>query len=201
MTETIQNLIITFGYFGIFAVIFAESGFLLGFFLPGDSLLFTVGLLASQGYFNIWILVPVSMVCAILGDNFGYWCGLKFGSKIFNREDSFFFHRKHVDRTKAFYETHGKKTIILARFIPVVRTFAPILAGVGKMNYRIFFLYNVLGGILWAGGILIAGFYLGKFFPGLDRYILLIVIIIAFTSVIPILSEYFKAKKNQNSQP
>ena len=190
----IQNLIITFGYLGIFAVIFAESGFLLGFFLPGDSLLFTVGLLASQGFFNIWVLIPIAILCAILGDNFGYWCGAKFGPKIFSREDSFFFHRRHVERTRAFYERYGKKTIILARFIPIIRTFAPILAGVGKMSYQTFFSYNVLGGVIWTAGLLSAGFFLGKQFPGLDRYVTLIVGVIVIISVLPIISEFIRKK-------
>src|SRR5947208_1596921 len=130
--------IIAFGYVGIFITLFAESGFLLGFFLPGDSLLFTVGILASQGYFSIGILIILGILAAILGDSFGYWMGSYFGPKLFNRKDSMFFKQEYVDRTEEFFKKYGVKTIILCRFVPIVRTFAPILAGMGSMRYRTF---------------------------------------------------------------
>src|SRR3989338_1983266 len=131
-------LIQTLGLVGVFAIVFAESGLFFGFFLPGDSLLFTAGILASQGHFNVVLLWLGCMLCAIFGDSVGYAFGKKVGPKIFYREDSFFFHKKHIERTRAFFEKYGKKTIVLARFVPIVRTFAPILAGVGQMEYRTF---------------------------------------------------------------
>src|SRR3989344_2504382 len=171
----LSDYIIGFGYLGITITIFAESGFLLGFFLPGDSLLFTVGLLASQGYFNIFILAILSTVAAVLGDNFGYYIGKKIGPSLFAREDSFFFKKKYVEDTQLFFEKHGKKTIILARFVPIVRTFAPILAGVGTMRYPTFIAYNVIGGILWCFGFLFVAFYLGRQFPGIEDYLAYII--------------------------
>lgn len=190
MTELLQwidpmFLVGTLGLAGVIAIIFAESGLFFGFFFPGDSLLFTAGFLASQGLLNIWALVFGSMVAAILGDNVGYWFGAKIGPKIFSREDSLFFHKKHLARTQKFYDQHGKKTIILARFVPIVRTFAPILAGVGKMNYKIFIVYNLIGGVVWAGGMSLAGYILGSVIPGVDRYLLPIVLVIIVVSLIP----------------
>lgn len=189
-------LIQTLGLFGVFAIVFAESGLFFGFFLPGDSLLFTAGLLASQDFFHISWLVFGCVAFAILGDNVGYVFGKRVGEKIFTREDSFFFHKKHVSRAQDFYEKHGKKAIMLARFVPVVRTFAPILAGVGKMHYRTFFIYNVIGGIVWGAGLPLLGFLLGNTVPDIDRYIWPIIILIIFISVLPIISSYFRAKKD-----
>ena len=132
------SLIKTAGYLGLFFIVFAESGLFIGFFLPGDSLLFTAGFLASQGYLNIWILAPLMFVAAVLGDNFGYAFGKKVGPALFNKEDSFLFHKDHLVKANDFYAKHGPKTIVMARFLPIVRTFAPILAGVGKMEYKTF---------------------------------------------------------------
>ncbi len=180
-------LVQTLGLLGVLIIIFAESGLFFGFFFPGDSLLFTAGFLASQGYISLGWLVLGGIVAAILGDNVGYWFGSKVGPKIFSREDSWFFHKKHVLRTQDFYHHHGKKTIILARFVPIVRTFAPILAGVGEMNYRTFFIYNLIGGVLWGGGMPLLGFILGATIPGVDHYLLPIVLIIIFISFLPAL--------------
>ena len=192
-------LVTTFGLISIFVIVFAESGLFFGFFLPGDSLLFTAGLLASQGHFNILLLWIGCMVCAILGDSVGYAFGKKVGPKIFYREDSFFFHKKHIDRTRAFYEKYGKKTIVLARFMPIVRTFAPILAGVGQMEYRTFLSYNIIGGVLWSTLLIFLGFGLGSAIPSIDRYLLLIVIFIIVVSFIPILLEWIKQKRTSPS--
>ncbi len=191
----LQEIIIAAGYAGVFVTIFAESGFLLGFFLPGDSLLFTLGILASQDFFNIYALVALCVSAAILGDNFGYWCGKKFGPAIFNRDESLLFHKKNVEKTRLFYEKYGRKAIILARFVPVVRTFVPIMAGVGQMNYMTFLRYNVIGGLLWGAGVLLAGFFLGQAFPQVQNYLLLIIIIIILTSFLPVLTEWLKHKK------
>jgi len=172
-------------YFAFFGIIFAESGLFFGFFLPGDSLLFTAGFLASQDILNIWILLPVFFIAAVTGDSIGYSFGRRVGRKIFNREDSFFFHKKHIDKAEKFYEQHGKKTIIIARFVPVVRTFAPIVAGIGKMEYSTFLAYNVIGALLWAVGLTLAGYILGAVIPNLDKYLHVVVGIIIVVSLLP----------------
>ena len=188
------ELIKTFGYLGIFTIVFAESGLFFGFFFPGDSLLFTAGLIASQGFINIWILVPLIILGAILGDNVGYWFGAKVGPKIFTREDSFFFHKRHVERTHNFYLKYGAKAVVLARFIPIVRTFTPILAGVGTMPYGTFLKFNIIGGVLWGAGVTLLSYFLGAIIPGIDRYLLPIVISIIVVSFLPIAFEFFKSR-------
>ena len=157
----------TVGYLGMFAIVFAESGLLIGFFLPGDSLLFTAGMLASQGLLNIYILIPLTFIAAVLGDSVGYAFGYRVGPKIFKRGDSFFFHKDHLKRAEYFYEKYGSKTIVLARFMPVVRTFAPIVAGMGKMRYHKFLFYNIVGGVLWGSESSRLGFSSEEPFPEL----------------------------------
>ncbi len=187
-------LIETFGLIGIFAIVFAESGLFFGFFLPGDSLLFTAGLLASQGYFSItWLLVG-TWFAAIAGDSVGYWFGRRVGPALFSKEDSFFFNKKHILHAQKFYEKYGAKTIVLARFVPIVRTFAPIVAGVGDMKYRTFIFFNILGGTIWVFSMTLAGYALGKIFPRTDEYLHYIIAVIIFFSVLPILIEVVKAK-------
>ena len=190
-------LIKTVGYLGIFLIIFAESGLFFGFFLPGDTLLFTAGLLASQGYFDITLLILFITFAAILGDQIGYLFGIKVGPKIFNHDDSFFFKKRYVADAEKFYKEHGKKAIILARFMPVVRTFIPILAGVGKMHYRTFVTYNIMGGLLWGTGITLAGYFLGQQIPNVDTYLIPILLLIVFASMLPAISSfiYNKVKK------
>lgn len=183
------------GYLGLFAIIFSESGLLVGFFLPGDSLLFTAGFLAAQGLFDIKILVILTFLGAVLGDSFGYAFGHKVGPKIFRREDSIFFHKDHLERARVFYEEYGGKAVVLARFMPIVRTFAPILAGVGNMRYGKFLFYNVIGGFIWAVGFLVFGFYLGSFVPNPDRYVLPIVAVIIVSSFIPPIYEFLKRRR------
>jgi len=194
-------LIQTLGLLGVFAIVFAESGLFFGFFLPGDSLLFTAGLLASQGHFNVILLWLGCIIAAIAGDSVGYAFGKKVGPKIFSREDSFLFHKKHVIRTQAFYEKYGKKTIILARFVPIVRTFAPILAGVGNMEYRSFFVYNVIGGLIWSTLLIFLGFVLGSFIPDIDQYLLPIVLVIVVLSFVPLYREWRKQQRVPESRP
>lgn len=181
----LQLFIRTVGYLGLFGIVFAESGLFIGFFLPGDSLLFTAGFLASQGYFHIALLVLLSFIGATLGDNVGYAFGRRVGMKIFTKEDSFFFHKDHLLRAKRFYETHGGKALVLARFMPVVRTFAPILAGVGEMRYGTFFFYNIIGAALWGMGLPLLGYFLGSTLPGIDRYLFPIIAAIVFFSILP----------------
>lgn len=182
------------GYIGLFAIIFAESGLLIGFFLPGDSLLFTAGFLASQGFLDLGLLMAVTFVAAVLGDNVGYSLGNKFGPKVFSKDDSFFFNKDHLERSERFYARHGGKTIILARFMPVVRTFAPILAGVGNMRYPVFFVYNLIGGALWALGLPLLGYYLGSTIPDIDRYLLPIIAVIVLISILPALLHLLRNK-------
>lgn len=201
MLELFHFDLITFiqalGYLGLFAIVFAESGLFFGFFFPGDSLLFTAGLLASQGIFDITILTIIITLGAILGDNVGYWFGAKVGPVIFNREDSFFFHKRHVERTRLFYLKHGSRAIVLARFVPIVRTFAPILAGVGTMPYKEFLKYNLVGGILWGMGVTLLGYFLGNTIPGIERYLFPIIIAIILTSFIPVAVDIWKEKRGR----
>ena len=175
----------TIGYIGIFAIVFAESGLLIGFFLPGDSLLFTAGFLASQGIFDIRILSTICFIGAVLGDSVGYTFGHKVGRRLFQRKDSLLFHKDNLMKAEKFYEKHGKKTIVIARFMPMIRTFAPIVAGVGSMDYKTFLSYNIFGGLLWGAGITVAGYYLGNLIPDVDKYLLPIVLGIIIISVAP----------------
>ena len=182
------------GYLGLFAVIFAESGLFFGFFLPGDSLLFTAGFLSSQGYLSIVPLTILLFIAAVAGDAVGYLFGKKVGPKVFTRPESFFFRPSHVDKTAKFFERYGAKTIFLARFIPIVRTFAPIMAGVGGMKYRTFAKYNVLGALAWAVGITSLGYVFGQRVPNADQYVIPIALLIIVVSFIPPIREYLKER-------
>ena len=188
-------IIKTLGLIGVLAIVFAESGLFFGFFLPGDSLLFTAGLLASQGYLNIFALIIGSFIMAVLGDSVGYAFGKKVGPAIFTKENSLFFNKKYLLEAESFYKKYGKKTIVIARFVPIVRTFAPILAGVGKMEYKTFLSYNILGGMLWSFGLTILGFILGNTIPNIDRYILPIIIVIVAVSLLPGLVHFWRDRK------
>lgn len=191
------TIIKTVGLVGMLFIVFAESGLFFGFFLPGDSLLFTAGFLASQNYLNVIVLVWLSFLCAVLGDSTGYWFGQKVGPKIFKKEDSFFFHKRHIERAEKFYEEHGNKTIFLARFIPIVRTFAPIVAGVGRMRYSNFITYNIIGGFVWSFATVYMGYFLGEVVPNPDRYLLPILFVIIIISFLPVISEFYKSKKKR----
>lgn len=177
----------TIGLLGITAIVFAESGLLIGFFLPGDSLLFTAGFLASQGIFDIKLLTFLCFLAAVAGDSVGYTFGHKVGRRLFQKKESMLFHPDHLERAKRFYEKHGKKTIILARFVPVVRTFAPVVAGIGDMEYRTFLTYNVIGGFLWAVLIPLGGYFFGRLLPAdkVDALLLPIIALIVFVSIAP----------------
>jgi membrane-associated protein len=192
----LPELVRAVGYTGVTAAIFLESGVIIGVFFPGASLLFTAGLLASQGVFNIWILVPLLMVAAIAGDSTGYWFGRKVGPALFTRHESFFFKPSHVARAREFFEKHGPQTIIMARFVPIVRTFAPILAGVGSMNYSLFFRYNVIGASAFAAGVTLVGYTLGSRIPAVADYLSYILIAIVFFSCVPLLLHYFGPRDN-----
>lgn len=190
----LRQLIEAVGYIGVLAMVFAESGLLIGIFLPGDSLLFTAGFLASVGVFNFPLLALGCFLAAVLGDNVGYAFGKRVGPRIFNRTDSFWFHRRNLERAEKFYEKHGPKTIVIARFVPVVRTFAPIVAGVGNMHYQTFFFYNILGGLLWAVGLTSLGYFLGKSIPDIEKYILPALVVIVVLSFFPVFLHWAKEK-------
>jgi membrane-associated protein len=195
----IHKLVESLGYFGVWSIIFAESGLLIGFFLPGDSLLFTAGFIASQGLLNIVVLTFGCFVCAVLGDNLGYATGYRFGRKLFHKEDSRLFKKKHLIKTQNFYDKHGKKTIVLARFLPIVRTFAPIVAGTAAMRYRIFMAYNLVGGFVWTIGLCLMGYFLGKLIPDVDKYLLPIIGAIIVISVIPSILHVIQENKGKSN--
>ncbi len=195
----LRDLINLYGYWPVWAIVFAESGLLIGFFLPGDSLLFTAGFVASlpQSSLNVWVLIFGAFVCAVLGDNVGYATGYRFGRRLFQKEDSWLFKKKNLEKTQDFYQTHGNKTLVLARFTPIIRTFAPIVAGIAAMRYRTFMFYNLIGGFLWTLGITLLGFFLGKSLPPeqVDKYLLPIIGLIIVVSLVPTIIHIIKENK------
>jgi len=182
------------GVIGIILIVFAETGLFFGFFLPGDSLIFTAGIFASQGFFSIQILLIGCIIAAILGDSVGYWSGKKYGRKLFDRDSGFFFKKQRLYDAEVFYEKHGKSTIIIARFVPIIRTFAPIVAGLGDMSYPTFISYNIFGGIFWVSGMLLLGYFLGGLIPNPDTYIIPIAFVIVLLSFIPIILKIVKQR-------
>jgi len=195
-----ENLIGLFGAFailGVCVIVFVETGLLVGFFLPGDSLLFTAGLLISTGVITtpIWIAAPAIGLAAFIGDQVGYQIGKALGPRVFNKPNSRFFRQEYVDKTHAYFERFGGRTIIIARFIPIVRTFAPVVAGVAKMPYRTFVTYNVVGALLWGVGVTLLGYWLGGF-EFVQKYIEIILIAIVVISAVPIFIELGRAFRN-----
>ncbi len=185
----------TGSYLGVALLVFAESGLLIGMFLPGDSLLFAAGLLAESGFFSIGPLMMVVVAAAILGDSAGYWFGKKVGDHLYDREDSRFFKKEYLKRTERFYKKYGGRALILARFVPIVRTLTPILAGAGSMTYRKFLSYNIVGGILWGAGMTLFGFLFGSIIPDSEKYIVPISLIIIVLSLFPILLNMTRGKR------
>ena len=183
------------GYILLVAIVFTETGLLVGLFLPGDSLLITAGLLAGAGILNIWWLNALLIAAAIVGDSTGYAIGTRLGPRIFTREKSLLFNPKHVVRTQRFYEKYGSKTIVIARFVPIIRTFAPVLAGVGAMRYRRFVTYNVVGGIGWVASMTGAGYVLGQTVPNISKHMHVLVIVIIVLSCIPIAVEIYRERR------
>jgi membrane-associated protein len=195
-----DQLIRTFGMIGVLAIVFMESGMMIGFFLPGDSLLFTAGLLSAGGVLpDIWILLVTIPIAAIAGDQTGYWIGRHFGPSLFNRPDSRFFKREFVDQTAAFFEKHGSKAIVLARFVPIVRAFVPVMAGTSHMNYRTFLTFDIIGGILWGVGVTTLGYFLGQV-EFVKNNIELILLGVVFVSVVPIVIELNKARRAASAE-
>jgi membrane-associated protein len=186
-----------YGEIGVILIIFAETGLLIGFFLPGDSLLFTAGLLASDGKLNLAAILIGCFAAAVIGDQVGFTFGQKAGPRIFRREDSRFFKQEYVERTHAFFDKHGPKTVVIARFVPVVRTFAPVLAGVGTMTRRTFLTYNVMGAFIWVFGVTLAGYWLAEAIgEDIDQYLLPIIFVIIVLSLIPPFLEWRRSKKH-----
>lgn len=195
--RTLYNVEAVVQYGGTLIVcifVFVETGLFIGFFLPGDSLLVTAGVFAAAGVLDLPALLLFTTLCAVAGDQTGFWIGRKMGEALYRKEDSFFFRRSHLLKAHAFYEKHGPKTIVLARFIPIIRTFAPAVAGAAEMNYRKFVTYNVLGGVLWVEGIVLAGYFLGKSIPNIGKHIHLVIAVVIFLSFVPIFIEIYRAK-------
>ncbi len=190
----ITDWAIKVGYVALFGIIFAETGLMLGFFLPGDSLLVTAGLFAARGEFDIRILIPLLMVAAISGNSTGYTIGRRAGRPLFERPQSKLFRRDHLLKTQAFYEKHGGVTIIFAQFMPFARTFAPIVAGVAEMPYRRFATFNITGAICWIGSMTLIGYFLGRTIPGIEKHIEYVIVVVVFISILPMLIKYLQHK-------
>jgi len=195
--HSLDDLIRWGGYVILVGIVFTETGLLVGFFLPGDSLLVTAGLVAAAGGLNIWWVNSLLIVAAIVGDSVGYAIGARLGPRLFTREQSLLFNPRHVERTRRFYERHGAKTIVIARFVPIIRTFAPVVAGVGQMRYRRFLFYNVAGGVGWVTSMTWMGYLLGRAVPNIADYIHIVVIVVIVVSMIPIVVEILRERRRR----
>jgi membrane-associated protein len=185
------------GLFGLALIVFSETGLLIGVFLPGDSLLVTAGLLAARGYLNVYTLAPVLTLAAICGNSLGYAIGRATGPRVFNRENSLFFNKKHAVRAHEFYERYGRGTIVLAQFMPIIRTFSPVIAGVAGMRFRQFITFNVIGAFVWIWSMLAIGYFLGSYIPGIDQHIEIVVVIVIFISLLPGLIGGYRARRKK----
>ena len=195
----VEGLIRWGGTFLVCVIVFVETGLFVGFFLPGDSLLVSAGIFAATGHLNLaWLLLGVSL-CAVVGDQVGYAIGRKAGQALYRREDSLIFKRRHLERAHEFYEKYGAKTIVIARFVPIVRTFAPAVAGAANMNYRQFVTYNVMGGLLWVWSMLLGGFWLGSAIPDISRNIHLVIGIVVLLSILPAIIEALRIRAKKRS--
>jgi membrane-associated protein len=192
---TLEEIVAWGGYIGLFAIIFSETGLFVGFFLPGDSLLFTAGLFAARGQLDIVVLICLLLTAAILGNSTGYLIGRKAGQALYNRPQSRFFRRDHLLKTKEFYEKYGAFTIVMAQFMPFARTFAPVVAGIGEMQYRRFITYNILGAILWVNSMTLLGYFLGTLVPGIRNYLEYVIAAIIFVSVLPVGIKYLQHRR------
>jgi membrane-associated protein len=182
-------------------IVFIETGFFVGFFLPGDSLLVTAGILSASGVISLkWLLLPV-MLCAIVGDQIGYWIGRAAGSTLYTRKESFFFRRSHLQRAHDFYEKHGGKTVILARFIPIVRTFCPPVAGAAGMSYPTYLTYDIFGGILWVGTMILGGNLLGRSIPNISQRIHYVILVVIVLSLMPPVISYWRSRNSAAAKP
>jgi membrane-associated protein len=195
----VEGLVHVGGIVGLTAIVFTETGLLVGFFLPGDSLLVTAGLFAARGDLDVALLVGSLICAAVFGDTVGYNIGARTGPRLFSRPDSFLFNRKHLMTTKEFYERHGPFTIVIARFVPIIRTFAPVVAGIGAMEYRRFIAYNIMGGIGWVLAMVLGGYFLGQIVPNIHDHIHKVIVVVIVLSLLPAIIKVAKDKfKRQN---
>ena len=195
----VESLVRVGGIVGLTAIVFIETGLLIGFFLPGDSLLVTAGLFAARGDLDVSTLIICLSLAAILGDTLGYNIGARTGPKLFTRPDSLLFNRKHLITTREFYERHGPFTIVIARFVPIVRTFAPVVAGVGAMTYKRFIAYNVFVGIGWVLSMILGGYFLGQIVPDIHKNIDKVIIVVIFLSLLPLIIKYLRERRKPAS--
>jgi membrane-associated protein len=195
----LDDLIRWGGYIILVAIVFTETGLLVGFFLPGDSLLITAGLVAAAGHLNIWVLNVLLILAAVVGDSVGYAIGWRAGPRLFTRPKSMLFNPRHIERTRAFYARHGAKTIVIARFVPIIRTFAPVVAGVGQMEYRRFVFYNIAGGVGWVTSMTWGGYLLGHAVPNIGDRIHIVVGIVILLSLIPIVVELARERRRRSA--
>ena len=200
--KSIFNSLSPYGEVVAWFIVFAETGLLLGFFLPGDSLLFTAGILAGQSKLDLWLLIPGVFIGAALGSELGYEIGARLGPRVFSRPDSRFFKQDYVDRTHAFFDRHGARAIVLARFVPVVRTFMPVMAGVGRMQRRVYSVHNLIGALIWAVGVSLLGYALGNAIGGnIDNYLLPLIAAIILVSLLPVYFEWRRARRHASEAP
>ena len=185
------------GTFLVCAIVFVETGLFVGFFLPGDSLLVTAGIFAAAGHLDIRLLLSLGFLCAFGGDQLGYWIGRQAGQALYKREDSFLFKKRHLERAHEFYERYGGKTVVIARFVPIIRTFVSPVAGAARMEYRQFVIYNALGGFLWVWGMLLLGYFLGAVIPNVDRHIHIVVAIVVVLSLLPAVIETIRERRRK----
>jgi len=185
------------GTFMVGVIVFTETGLFFGFFLPGDSLLVTAGIFAAAGYLNLWALLVLGSICAVVGDQVNYYIGRSAGHALYSRPDSRFFKRRHLERAHEFYEKYGGKTIVIARFVPIVRTFAPAVAGAAEMSYWKFVSYNVFGGIFWVLGLVLLGYFLGRTVPNINQHIHWVIAIVIFLSILPGIFEFWRAHRKR----
>jgi membrane-associated protein len=197
----VKSIVTSGGTVLVCVIIFIETGLFVGFFLPGDSLLVTAGIFAAAGYMSLGSLLFFASLCAIAGDQVGYLIGRKAGRALYNRPDSRFFKQRHLEYTRAFYERHGPETIVLARFVPVVRTFAPAVAGAACMEYRKFIFYNILGGVLWILSMTLLGFYLGSLVPDIERHMHIVIGVVVFLSILPGLIAILRHRRRSEEPP
>jgi membrane-associated protein len=193
----VKGLIQWGGLFLVCSIVFVETGLFVGFFLPGDSLLVTAGIFAAAGHIKLGMLLSLVTLCAIAGDQLGYWIGRKAGQALYKREDSLIFKKRHLERAREFYTKYGGKTVILARFVPIIRTFASPVAGAAHMNYRRFFYYDVCGGFLWVWGMVLLGFFLGSSVPNIDEHIHIVIAVVVFVSILPAVIEAARQRKSR----
>ncbi len=196
----IKGLIQWGGTFLVCGIVFVETGLFVGFFLPGDSLLVTAGIFAAAGHVHLGLLLSLVSLGAVAGDQVGYWIGRRAGQALYSREDSMLFKKRHLERAHDFYERYGGKTIVLARFVPIIRTFAPPVAGAARMNYRRFISYNILGGFLWVWSMVLLGYFLGAAIPEIDRHIHLVVAIVVFLSILPAVFETLRERRRNSTE-